>query len=51
MAKRQFYSTVLKNNIDGNGRLKESAADLSDEKKSDEDRVRFVPGLMDLMFD
>lgn len=39
----------LKSNLDDNGSLLEKAHDLPDEKK-DDDKVRFVPGLMDAMF-
>lgn len=40
----------LKNNLDENGRLKDSANDLPDEKATNENEVRFAPGLLDSMF-
>lgn len=39
----------IKENIDSNGSLKESAHTLPDEKKAD-DRIKFAPGLTDAMF-
>jgi len=40
----------LKENLDENGKLKDSANDLPDEKAVNENEVRFAPGLLDSMF-
>lgn len=42
--------TFLKENLDENGKLKDSANDLPDEKTVNENEVRFAPGLLDSMF-
>lgn len=40
----------LKENLDENGKLKDSANDLPDENAVNENEVRFAPGLLDSMF-
>ena len=42
--------TFLSTNFDTDGNLKDVAHDLPDEKRDDENKLRFAPGLMDAMF-
>jgi hypothetical protein len=40
----------IRSNIDQNGKLKESANDLPDEKHGNEEQIRFAPGLLDSIY-